>query len=573
MRLIAVCLFASLVSPAFAQEKLTESIEVRVVNVDVVVRDRAGKPVTGLTRDDFEVFDNGQKLPVTNLSEIAPKAETQSPTVNPATGAGASAVHAGADNVEPQRPRKIVILIDNYSIHPFRRNAVFKSVEKFLDRELRGDDQVMIVVHTQSPKVLMQFTGSREAIRTALENASSQSNGGFYDQQDMERVKLRTDELIRMAQSANGMKWGDAYSSAVTNADAYAEHITHQALQVLDSLNRVSTDLAGVEGKKVLVFAGAHLPERPGAELYNFVHDAFAQVWPKENGAVGWLPPATSGFTGLNSSVHTALKLTADRANASGVTLYMIDAADDRDSIGADNRKARAMKVPTTADLTEKSEAFFNTAMAYHGLARATGGVAILGSDNFDLAFDALGRDLDSYYSLGYKAGPGAPGARHDVVVKLRNPAYSARAKETYTPRSEQEAMNERVIANIHSEMHGQWQVTVAAGTPLRDGSQFKVPIQISMSPTLTLLPKDDQLVGAFTVFIAVGNESGGRSTVTRVPRSLTIPPAAEKDLRAKPMTFGAMIMMSPGENTLSVGILDQISNSTGFSRATVVAR
>jgi len=27
-----------------------ESIEVRVVNVDVIVRDRAGKPVTGLTK-------------------------------------------------------------------------------------------------------------------------------------------------------------------------------------------------------------------------------------------------------------------------------------------------------------------------------------------------------------------------------------------------------------------------------------------------------------------------------------------------------------------------------------------
>ena len=132
--------------------------------------------------------------------------------------------------------------------------------------------------------------------------------------------------------------------------------------------------------------------------------------------------------------------------------------------------------------------------------------------------------------------------------------------------------MNDRVIANIYNEMHGDWKIALVPGTPQKDGGKYKVPVRVSLDPTITLLPQGDQLVGGFTLYIAVGNGSGGRSTVTRSPQTLKIPIAAEKDLRAKPMTFTAMIVMNPGENTLSIAVMDQISSSTGFARAKISA-
>ena len=57
---------------AAAQEKLVESIEVHVINVDVVVTDRAGNPVHGLKREDFEVFENGKPQKITNYYEVKP---------------------------------------------------------------------------------------------------------------------------------------------------------------------------------------------------------------------------------------------------------------------------------------------------------------------------------------------------------------------------------------------------------------------------------------------------------------------------------------------------------------------
>jgi hypothetical protein len=64
-----VLVFANAASFAAPQQTLVESIEVRVANIDVVVRDKAGNPVTGLTKDDFELFEDGKKQPITNLYE------------------------------------------------------------------------------------------------------------------------------------------------------------------------------------------------------------------------------------------------------------------------------------------------------------------------------------------------------------------------------------------------------------------------------------------------------------------------------------------------------------------------
>jgi len=53
-----------------ARAPVIEKIDVSVVNVDVTVTDRAGNPVRGLTRDDFEVFEDGRPQPITNFYAV-----------------------------------------------------------------------------------------------------------------------------------------------------------------------------------------------------------------------------------------------------------------------------------------------------------------------------------------------------------------------------------------------------------------------------------------------------------------------------------------------------------------------
>src|SRR2546429_6004393 len=55
----AVCLAASVTSVAGAQQPMSIRVDVSLVNVGFSVRDAAGKLVTDLTQDDFEIAEDG----------------------------------------------------------------------------------------------------------------------------------------------------------------------------------------------------------------------------------------------------------------------------------------------------------------------------------------------------------------------------------------------------------------------------------------------------------------------------------------------------------------------------------
>src|SRR6185295_17018412 len=81
MRVRSICV-AVLLLPLLvtAQQRpvipsLAETIDVSLVNVDVFVTNKAGERVRGLTKDDFEIFENGAKQPISNFTEYSSNAE------------------------------------------------------------------------------------------------------------------------------------------------------------------------------------------------------------------------------------------------------------------------------------------------------------------------------------------------------------------------------------------------------------------------------------------------------------------------------------------------------------------
>ena len=64
-------------APALAQEEVTwqtiftVTTDVNVVNVDVVVTDKQGKLVTGLSAEDFQLFENGEQVEISNFYAAA----------------------------------------------------------------------------------------------------------------------------------------------------------------------------------------------------------------------------------------------------------------------------------------------------------------------------------------------------------------------------------------------------------------------------------------------------------------------------------------------------------------------
>src|SRR5205085_612313 len=100
-----------------------EVIEVSIVNLDVVVTDKRGKRVHGLTRDDFVILEDGKLQPITNFAEYGAEAARAVTT----RGSAPPTSPAKAEAPPPQK-RTMVVFVDRFKLVDFRREPIFAAV-------------------------------------------------------------------------------------------------------------------------------------------------------------------------------------------------------------------------------------------------------------------------------------------------------------------------------------------------------------------------------------------------------------------------------------------------------------
>ena len=79
--------------------------------MDVVVRDKQGNPVPGLTADDFQIFEDGVRQDVGSLTAVSKPPVTPSGTAPAATVAGASPGEAAGDAAQ-KAPEVLALVFD-----------------------------------------------------------------------------------------------------------------------------------------------------------------------------------------------------------------------------------------------------------------------------------------------------------------------------------------------------------------------------------------------------------------------------------------------------------------------------
>jgi VWFA-related protein len=157
MRRQTLSVLAFLATPLFAQSPLIEKIDVLVVNVDVTVTDRAGRPVHGLTRDDFEIFEDGKPQAVTNFYQVS---AGKTPHTVPA---------AAIEEEDPRFRRKVLVLIDAYSMTPYDRNRALGHLEQFINDRFRGGEYDWSIGSIDTGlRMLLAPTSDKQAIHEAL---------------------------------------------------------------------------------------------------------------------------------------------------------------------------------------------------------------------------------------------------------------------------------------------------------------------------------------------------------------------------------------------------------------------
>ncbi len=523
--------------------QFTESIEVHVVNVDVVVTDKAGKPVTGLTKDDFEILEDKKPQVITNFSEMR-------------SGAPADAPAESAPAVS--RPRTFILFVDNRSMQPTLRRYVTSQLSKFVDNALAAKDQAVVVMWDGKFRILASLTSDRAAIHKAIDSVA-ETGTPLSATSEFARFQQDCTRLLNLAKSG-GTSFKAAYQECIGDAQIETQRLSLVSRLMLNGVDVAMSTVAGVEGRKVLVFAGTELPEQPGQEMYQWTNSQFQPY------LRGFDAPTAHASPEFREQQRDALERIAKTANAGGVTLYPISALTQSD----------VNAIQSGSGIADEGSGFLrsgNTEDAHNLLARTTGGIAAPVS-RMDALLETVQRDLGSYYSLGYRPANDRGGDR-PIVVRTKNRAYTVRSRQSYAPKTADDRMRERVVANIYAPVReNEWPVQLRASKPERAGrGTYRVPIEIVAPPNVTLIPRDGgKLAGGFTVYLAVGDPEGALSATFKQPNAIEVTEAELLGFRRTPLSFTATLTLREGENLISVGLLDQAGGTTGFARTTVTA-
>ncbi|HEX7808667.1 MAG TPA: VWA domain-containing protein, partial [Thermoanaerobaculia bacterium] len=221
-----VILPAALALLLASPQSLTETIEVRLHTVDVVVTNTGGEPVTGLRADDFEILEDGVPQTVTNFSAFSETAAT--PAAQPES--------------EQAPSRTFVFFIDEMGLVGSTRDDLLANLRAFT-ANFREGDRAAVVRPSEATTIALKLTSDRQVIERDLEAALSDSvikgrrvglAGDYYWYQ---RDK-------QMAMGSNAVRTVTRRAAART---------TQRVKQRLGTIRAIIATLAPIEGRKVLI--------------------------------------------------------------------------------------------------------------------------------------------------------------------------------------------------------------------------------------------------------------------------------------------------------------------------------
>ena len=515
---------------------VTESVDVTVTNVDVFVTDSKGQRVGGLKSDDFEIKQDGIPQKITNFYAVSGGKVLFED--------GTSVPFDAKEPATPQVPAVVqahyVFYIDNQNIQPQTRNRMFKRLKEFIQGSVGPNAEGMIVTYNRSLKVRKNFTSHPNELLGTLEEIELDTGGGTNTVSD------RKDTLQRI---------NDAKSSAEAQsyADNYSKEVRNDIEFTADAIISTISSLAGLQGRKNLVYVSEGLPATAGLEMYEAIRQKFQD-------------PAASmqEFEYDLSSRYTKI---IGAANANGVTIYALDASglQTDSTFSAENR---------TTDIHVND--FFvrqNMQGPIKMMAEETGGLAAVNTNDWKANLDQIASDFSNFYSLGYRAARGASDRGHKIEVTVKRKGLTVRTRTTFMEKSIETRTAESVLASLHyARSDNPLGVSVSVGDAKPyDSENYLLPVRVSVPiGKLGLVPSGETFQGRFYVYFVVLDVSGKQSDLQIQRQEIKVPQKELTVAQRKDFYYDVQLVVVPGGQKLAVGVRDGVSNQISYVQKNV---
>jgi VWFA-related protein len=346
-----------------------ETLDVRVVNVEVVVTDRAGRRVEGLSADDFRLFVDGDEVPVSHFSEVRGGRQLEA-------AAGSAAEPQGAVRV----PTQVLVFVDDAFSIARDRDRVLARLADDLAVLAPGDRVAVVAFDGRRVEPLLDWSGDRVAVERALAAAAERPAHGLRP-------------------LASPAIQGRSLRQAAIDPRRLGDFELQGQLDRLVSAGAAAMRAAGrPDGRRVMLLLSGGWP-----------FDAF-----------GILPVGTQGHD-VDVRGDLIFAPLVDAANLLGYTLYPVDVPGMRgvDLISAEHA------TPQSALLTDELHG------SLHYLAEQTGGRAMINGRRSE-ALRRMADDVGSYYWLGFAPAGAGDDRRHDIRVEVSGRRLAVRARDSY---------------------------------------------------------------------------------------------------------------------------------------------
>jgi len=311
--------------------------------------------------------------------------------------------------------------------------------------------------------------------------------------------------------------------------------------------------LAGLPGRKSILYVSDGLQMIPGIDLFYEYSSIYSD---------------TSVMSLISIYDRSGLfKSLATSASSQGVALYTIG-AQGLNMIGSGTADSRYAQDALSSSVGTSS---YNDSLHY--MADATGGRAIVNTNDFTAGLEKISHDLYNYYSLGYTLTSSGQDKIHQVKVELKNhPGYTVRYRRRFVEKSRESQVQDRVMAALITPVDDNpMEVDVSSGSPAPATNEWwTVPLHISFPlDKVALLPEGNDYVGRVIVFVAARDRDGKQSDVQRQEHEVRVPAADYETAKAQRFGIDISMLMASGSYHVGVAVLDQVTQQTSYQTMT----
>ena len=536
--------------PPPADPSFGETVDVRVVNVDVIVTDQDGQPVYGLGRGDFRIFEDGAPQEITNFYRVE----------------GVRLQADGQDDwqtitADSSFRRRVLLLIDNNFVEKPERDRAITALQGYLDQKFDGSYEWGVVSVGDEVRVLEPFTADKLRVRAALDRI--QHLPAFGSRYRLERFFLNDPVRQRQAQRREAAAQGDiGNQSSIDPNEQYLHALRFESkinvASTLHAFQRTAGAMiqafhaySNLPGNKVLVWITGGVPMLPE---YGFEGDT--------KSARGATSDKDRELREYQQELRQLVAQVAFEANAAQFKVYPVK------SVGI------VSQIPQTDVSYRSSGSTFNAAAfasdvevddsdsAQLSLALGTGGL-YLTSNRIGDSFQEMDQDTSAFYSLGYRPARPEDNKMHKIRVQVLKPGLVARSRKGYVDLSPDRRL-ERVLATPLPFPREKGSLPVAVD--LTEPSDGEVIAVLHLpSKKLTFLPEGDSYVGKFKIFLTIHDAVGNLVDLVSEEKNVEFPSAQLSEAQAGEFRYGLKFRLKKkGAYVVSVTLRDEATDEIG---------